>query len=50
MEMSSSQVATRMLGSIARVDQHKMRTGKLNDEEGIRPVYPKRNRTVLALT
>jgi replicative DNA helicase len=33
MEMSSSQVATRMLGSIARVDQHKMRTGKLNDEE-----------------
>ena len=33
MEMSASQVATRMLGSIARVDQHKMRTGRLNDEE-----------------
>src|ERR687896_1631214 len=33
MEMSSSQVATRMLGSIARVDQHKMRTGRLNDKE-----------------
>jgi replicative DNA helicase len=28
MEMSASQVATRMLGSIARVDQHKMRTGQ----------------------
>ena len=33
MEMSASQVAMRMLGSIARVDQHKMRTGRLNDEE-----------------
>ena len=33
MEMSASQVATRMLGSIARVDQHKMRTGRLNDKE-----------------
>ena len=33
MEMSASQVATRMLGSIARVDQHKMRTGRLNDSE-----------------
>src|SRR5687767_15774667 len=33
MEMSSSQVATRMLGSIARVDQHKMRTGRLTDSE-----------------
>ena len=33
MEMSSSQVATRMLGSIARVDQHKMRTGRLSDSE-----------------
>src|SRR3989440_1373185 len=33
MEMSASQLATRMLGSIARVDQHKMRTGKLNDKE-----------------
>jgi replicative DNA helicase len=33
MEMSSTQLAQRMLGSIARVDQHKMRTGKLNDKE-----------------
>ena len=33
MEMSASQLATRVLGSIARVDHHKMRTGKLNDEE-----------------
>ena len=33
MEMSASQLAMRMLGSIARVDQHKMRTGRLNDED-----------------
>jgi len=33
MEMSGTQLASRILGSIARVDQHKMRTGKLNDEE-----------------
>jgi len=33
MEMGASQLATRMLGSIARVDQHKMRTGRLNDQE-----------------
>ena len=33
MEMSSSQLATRMLGSIARVDQHKMRTGRISDKE-----------------
>ena len=33
MEMSATQLAMRMLGSIARVDQHKMRTGKLNDKE-----------------
>ncbi len=33
MEMSGSQLATRMLGSIAKVDQHKMRTGRLSDEE-----------------
>jgi replicative DNA helicase len=33
MEMSASQLATRMLGSIARVDQHKMRTGRINDKE-----------------
>ena len=33
MEMGSTQLAMRMLGSIAGVDQHKMRTGRLNDEE-----------------
>ena len=33
MEMSASQVATRMLGSIARIDQHKLRTGRLTDGE-----------------
>ena len=33
MEMGGTQLAMRMLGSIARVDQHKMRTGRLNDEE-----------------
>src|SRR5262245_48481569 len=33
MEMSGTQLAMRMLGSIARVDQHKMRTGKLSDKE-----------------
>ena len=33
MEMSSTQLAMRMLGSIARVDQHRMRTGRLNDKE-----------------
>src|SRR5438477_11934154 len=33
LEMSASQLATRMLGSIARVDQHKMRTGRISDKE-----------------
>jgi replicative DNA helicase len=33
MEMSGTQLATRLLGSIARVDQHKMRTGRLSDAE-----------------
>ena len=33
MEMGAAQLAMRMLGSIARVDQHKMRTGRLADEE-----------------
>ncbi len=33
MEMGAAQLAMRMLGSIARVDQHKMRTGRLNEEE-----------------
>ncbi|HKY02747.1 MAG TPA: replicative DNA helicase [Burkholderiales bacterium] len=33
MEMAGSQIATRMLGSIGRVDQHKLRTGRLADED-----------------
>ena len=33
MEMSGSQLATRLCGSIARIDQHKLRTGKLADDE-----------------
>jgi len=33
MEMGATQLAMRLLGSIARVDQHRMRTGRLNDEE-----------------
>jgi replicative DNA helicase len=33
MEMGSTQLASRLLGSIARVDQQKLRTGNLTDEE-----------------
>jgi replicative DNA helicase len=33
MEMSGTQLATRLLGAIAKVDQHKMRTGRLADHE-----------------
>ncbi|BEI42345.1 replicative DNA helicase [Polynucleobacter sp. HIN10] len=33
MEMSGAQLATRLLGSVGRVDQSRMRTGKLNDDE-----------------
>jgi replicative DNA helicase len=33
MEMSSSQLAMRMLSSMAKVDQTRLRTGRLNDEE-----------------
>jgi replicative DNA helicase len=33
MEMSGQQLATRLLGSVARIDHHKMRTGKLTDNE-----------------
>jgi len=33
MEMSAVQLAMRMLGSIGQVDQHKLRTGRLKDEE-----------------
>lgn len=33
MEMSSEQLAMRMMSSLGRVDQHRVRTGKLNDDE-----------------
>jgi replicative DNA helicase len=33
MEMSGTQLAMRMLGSIGRLDQHKLRTGKLTDDD-----------------
>jgi len=33
MEMSAVQLAMRMLGSIGQVDQHKLRTGRLKDDE-----------------
>ena len=33
MEMGGTQLAMRMLGSIGRLDLHKLRTGKLNDSE-----------------
>lgn len=36
MEMSASQLASRILGSISRVDQHQLRTGRLSNEEWAR--------------
>lgn len=33
MEMSASQIALRMLGSVARINQQKMRTGRLSDQD-----------------
>lgn len=33
MEMPSTQLAMRMIGSVGRLDQHRMRTGKLEDED-----------------
>jgi replicative DNA helicase len=33
MEMSASQLALRMLSSIAKIDQHKLRTGRLTNDE-----------------
>ncbi|HVS26071.1 MAG TPA: replicative DNA helicase [Burkholderiales bacterium] len=33
MEMSGAQVVMRMMGSVGRLDQHKVRTGKLQDED-----------------
>lgn len=36
MEMGATQLATRMIGSVGRLDQHKMRNGKLDDEDWVR--------------
>ncbi|MFC7518201.1 replicative DNA helicase [Herbaspirillum sp. GCM10030257] len=33
MEMGGAQLAMRMLGSVGRLDQHRLRTGRLNDED-----------------
>ena len=33
MEMASMQLTTRLIGSVGRVDQHKMRTGQLDDDD-----------------
>ena len=33
MEMGGSQLAMRMLGSVGRLDQHKVRTGRLSDDD-----------------
>jgi len=33
MEMSGTQLAMRLLGSVGRLDQHKLRTGRLSDED-----------------
>jgi replicative DNA helicase len=33
MEMSGTQLAMRLLGSVGRLDQHKLRTGRLTDED-----------------
>ncbi len=39
MEMPGTQLATRFLSSVGRIDQHKIRTGKLTDEEWQRLTY-----------
>jgi replicative DNA helicase len=33
MEMASNQLTTRLIGSVGKVDQHKMRTGQLDDDD-----------------
>ena len=33
MEMGAEQLAMRLLGSVGRLDQHRVRTGKLTDED-----------------
>lgn len=36
MEMGATQLATRMIGSVGKLDQHKMRNGRLDDEDWVR--------------
>ena len=36
MEMGGTQLAMRMLGSVGRLDQHRVRTGRLNDDDWTR--------------
>jgi len=36
MEMAGTQLAMRMIGSVGRLDQHRMRTGRLEEEDWIR--------------
>lgn len=39
MEMGATQLAMRLLGSVGRLDQHRLRTGRLNDEDWPRLTY-----------
>lgn len=39
MEMGAAQLAMRLLGSVGRLDQHRLRTGRLNDEDWPRLTY-----------
>lgn len=39
MEMSGSQLAMRMIGSVGRLDQHKLRTGQLGEDDWPRLTY-----------
>ncbi|MDA8092495.1 MAG: replicative DNA helicase [Betaproteobacteria bacterium] len=39
MEMGGTQLAMRMLGSVGRLDQHKVRTGRLEDEDWEKLTY-----------
>ncbi len=39
MEMAASQLVMRMLGSVGRLDQHKLRTGRIGDEEWHKLTY-----------
>ena len=45
MEMSGEQVAMRLLGSLARVSQHKIRTGRVEEEDWSRVTRGRRTRS-----